>query len=694
MTLTSSPPEPLDLKPEDSVGGYKLVAFLGRGGFASVWRARSPRGESVALKVLEAVHLANADNVRRFEDEAGLLSRLKHPNIAKVIETFVHEDRPAIAMEFVEGRSLRDELVEWSQKGRMLDWDTVGAILREILAALGHAHGYGVVHRDLKPANILRPSGMLDNRSAVLLDFGVAKILGRDRADETTMGRAIGTTQYMSPEQFDDSRGMSPASDLFAAGVLLFELATLRRTWAQGAQGDLASCHDAAALYAPENGYAPILGRVIRGVRPKILSYRGDAPTGLQSLFESAVAVDASRRPASAAAFSAELDRILGVRTTAPTHGPGDATARDTALPASLLDDLRSAYAAVNGPSATTAPIAAIDGGRTMPDQAIALSRPLAPPDLPIMVPPGLPPAQRVPSTTPYVMPSELSDPEDDPATPPRPGTPPRLSARPVVRRQVPFVHDPSPLVGRARATGAVWSAAGGLGLGCITGGALAELHAGAPVLALAAGAGAAVLGAGLGLVLRVWRRRQAFHRLYEKLNGKLLFRWSIARQVSSRELFFEGQERQQSTSTDHVHLAVSLRITDPSGIHGAPIRVEIEKKARTNVKTLMGQWEQSLRSPISPSDEGELRWSLLDIAARIDTKGLGIGEEDLGRFIQAAALVGAEHGVFTKNGLKLVIFLPQATPGRQLGLIHEVCTLFSMAYAWAEVLAAQERWG
>lgn len=694
MTLSSNPPEPLDLKAEDSVGSYRLVALLGRGGFASVWRAQSPRGESVALKVLEAVHLANPDNVRRFEDEAALLSRLKHPNIAKVVETFVHESRPAIAMELVEGRSLRDELVEWSQAGRRLDWDTVGAILREILAALGHAHVQGVVHRDLKPANILRPSGMLDNRSAVLLDFGVAKILGRDRADETTMGRAIGTTQYMSPEQFDDSRGMSPASDLFAAGVLLFELATLRRTWARGAQGDLASCHDAAALYAPENGYAPILGRVLRGARPKIVSYRGDAPAGLQSLFESAVAVDVSKRPASAAAFSAELDRVLGVRTTAPTHGPWDATARDTALPASLLDELRGVYAAVNGPSVSTAPIAVVDGGRTVPDQAIALSMPLMPAELPVMVPAELPPARHVPSTTPYVMPSELSDPESDPATPPRPGTPPRLPPQPVARRQVPFVRDPTPLVGRARVTGAVWSAAGGLGLGVITGGAFSALHVGAPALALAAGAGATVVGAGLALASRGWRRRQAFHQLYEKLNGKLLFRWSIAREVSSRELFFEGQERQQSTSTDHVHLGVSLRITDPSGVHGAPIRVEIEKKARTNVRTLMGQWEKSLRSPIAPSDEGELRWSLLDIAARIDTKGLGIGEEDLARFIQAAALVGADHGVFTKNGLKVVIFVPATTPGRQLGLIHEVCTLFSMAYAWAEVLAAQERWG
>lgn len=688
MTLSSNPPEPLDLKGGDSVGNYRLVGLLGRGGFASVWRAQSARGEFVALKVLEAVHLANADNVRRFEAEAALLSRLKHPNIAKVVETFVHESRPAIAMELVEGRSLRDELVEWSQNGKRLEWAVIGAILREILSALSHAHDQGVIHRDLKPANILRPSGMLDNRSAVLLDFGVAKILGRDRADETTMGRAIGTTQYMSPEQFDDSRGMTPASDLFAAGVLLFELATLRRTWARGAQGELASCHDAAALYSPENGYAPILGRVIRGARPKILAFRGDAPAGLQELFESAVAVDTAKRPASAAAFIASLDGILGVGTTAPTRGPWDATARDTALPASLLEELRGISAALSGPSVTTAPMAAVDAGRTMPDQAIALNVP--------MVPADLPPSRHVPSTTPYVMPSELSDPEDGPPTPPAPRTDsaPRLPPQPTARRQVPFVRDPSPLVGRARVAGAVWSAAGGLGLGGATGGALSALHVAAPTLAIAAGAGAAVVGAGAALLSRGWRRRRAFHQLFEKLNGKLLFRWSIAREVSSRELFFEGQERQQSTSTDSVHLAVSLRITDPSGIHGAPIRVEIEKKARSNVKTLMAQWEKSLRSPIAPSDEGELRWSLLEIASRIDTKGLGIGEEDLGRFIQAAATVGADHGVFTKNGLRLVIFVPAATPGRQLGLIHEVCTLFSMAYAWAEVLAAQERWG
>jgi predicted Ser/Thr protein kinase len=207
---------------EGSVGPYRLLRELGRGGMGVVHLA-ARAGQEVALKVLAAGALS--PEVReRFRLEAEILRRLEHPGIARLLEVGSAPGpggipRPWIAMEHVEGLPLLGyaEDRHLSLEGRL-------RLMVAVCEAVHHAHAHGVVHRDLKPPNILvRPDGR-----PVVLDFGVARLLvGDERPTElaTRMGQLLGTPQYMSPEQVQaDPAAVGPASDVYSLGVILYEL--------------------------------------------------------------------------------------------------------------------------------------------------------------------------------------------------------------------------------------------------------------------------------------------------------------------------------------------------------------------------------------------------------------------------------------------------------------------------------------
>ena len=217
------------LSPGTRLGAFQVVSLLGAGGMGEVYRARDTQlDRDVALKVLPDAFADDGERLHRFEREAKSLAALNHPNIAQVFGIITGEGRkaPAIAMEFVDGRSL-DEL-----KGPMLVEEAL-PILRQIAAALEAAHDSGIVHRDLKPANVkLRHDGTVK-----VLDFGLAKAFdpagdARDAASSPTitspatgLGVILGTAAYMSPEQ---ARGktVDRRADIWAFGVLGFELVT------------------------------------------------------------------------------------------------------------------------------------------------------------------------------------------------------------------------------------------------------------------------------------------------------------------------------------------------------------------------------------------------------------------------------------------------------------------------------------
>lgn len=201
------------------IGGYEISDVIGRGGMATVYRAHQvSMNRVVALKVLPR-HLANDDTyLQRFHREAKIASQLEHRNIVPVHDYGEYEGQPFIAMRYMAGGSVDDLLASGP-----LALEQAIDILEQIAPALDYAHGKGVLHRDLKPSNIL----MDDDGGAYLTDFGIARILGETSGAITTQG-VVGTPSYMSPEQAQ-GQPLDARSDLYALGIMLFEMATGRR---------------------------------------------------------------------------------------------------------------------------------------------------------------------------------------------------------------------------------------------------------------------------------------------------------------------------------------------------------------------------------------------------------------------------------------------------------------------------------
>lgn len=206
------------------IGRYEIVRTLGQGAMGVVYEARDPRlARAVAIKTIRADKLA-ADQMMayeaRFLTEARSVARLNHPHIVSVYDSGQTDDVTFMVMEYVPGVNLKHCL---NHGVRFTPWGAVRLVL-DVLAALGHAHQQKILHRDIKPENIL-----LDATGwAKLTDFGIAKILDAEDDNGTLLsGHSIGTPRYMSPEQV---RGwtVDARSDLFSAGVLLYELLTAR----------------------------------------------------------------------------------------------------------------------------------------------------------------------------------------------------------------------------------------------------------------------------------------------------------------------------------------------------------------------------------------------------------------------------------------------------------------------------------
>lgn len=208
--------------PNRILGAYRLLEPLGEGAMGSVWKALDLRLERpVALKLLKDV-----DEVRHraLVAEAKLASRLNHPNVAHVYEAGEAEGIPYIAMELVEGRTLRTFV------GERVSVEWLLHVAEQAAAGLSHAHGHGVIHRDIKPENmVLREDGTLK-----VLDFGIARPHGatiqvqsthhHTLIDKTAPGYSQGTPAYMSPEQANGEE-LGPATDQFSLGVVLYQLA-------------------------------------------------------------------------------------------------------------------------------------------------------------------------------------------------------------------------------------------------------------------------------------------------------------------------------------------------------------------------------------------------------------------------------------------------------------------------------------
>jgi TolB-like protein/predicted Ser/Thr protein kinase len=262
----------MPLQPRDRLGPYEIQALLGVGGMGEVYRGRDTRlGRDVALKVISPARLGDAELRRRFELEARAASVLNHPSIVTIYDVGETEGVSWIAMEWVEGRTLREVLLEGP-----LAIPRAISITRQIAEGLAIAHAKGIVHRDLKPENVMLTT---DGRTKIL-DFGLARQTIVDAlesgagslidtvaglpSEPTVEGAILGTVGYMSPEQAS-GRPVDFRSDQFSFGLIAYEMVAGRRAFARPT-----AVQTLAAIIAEEP--APLA------------SIRGDTPAALEAL--------------------------------------------------------------------------------------------------------------------------------------------------------------------------------------------------------------------------------------------------------------------------------------------------------------------------------------------------------------------------------------------------------------------------
>src|SRR3989441_6702334 len=216
------------------LGKYKILAPLGQGGMAQVYRAHQENlDREVAIKVLPPWYAADRNFVERFNLEARLVARLSHPNIVTIHDFSEQNGHLYIVMQLVDGGTLKqllDTLRDPSSSANQHSQEVIGAIdvaeanriFQQLANALAYAHEQGIIHRDIKPVNVL-----LDRtKRPILSDFGIAKVLA-STSDLTRPGAGVGTPEYMSPEQCKGEQ-VDRRADIYALGIMLYETLTGR----------------------------------------------------------------------------------------------------------------------------------------------------------------------------------------------------------------------------------------------------------------------------------------------------------------------------------------------------------------------------------------------------------------------------------------------------------------------------------
>jgi len=260
-----------------TVGNYRITAKLGEGGMGAVFLAEHPViGRKAALKVIHPQHARNADVVTRFVNEASAISRIGHEHIVEVTDFGRTPDGEFyFIMEYLEGQALSDVITREAP----FEPERAIAIAAQIADALAASHAHGVVHRDLKPENIfLVPRGD-DPAFVKVLDFGLAKLVHGEGASahDTSTGIVMGTPYYMAPEQCQGRGELDHRADVYALGVVLFEMLT-------------------GKLPFGGNGYAEVLMKQISMRPPAARSLVPDLPEALDVILHRALAKDPAER--------------------------------------------------------------------------------------------------------------------------------------------------------------------------------------------------------------------------------------------------------------------------------------------------------------------------------------------------------------------------------------------------------------
>lgn len=317
------------------LGAYEVRGLLGSGGMATVYRGYDTAlTREVAIKVVGSGHLL-PDIVERFKREARLAAALRHPNIVQVYN--FDEDGGVLYMvqELLPGPTLAEQLRRLGK--RRMGAATVKRVIAQLAAALDYAHAQGVIHRDVKPGNALyNAAGEL-----VLTDFGLARAGGPGDISTTGPGVVMGTPGYVAPEQAVSSQGVTKASDIYALGVVLFELLTGRLPFEAETPMGVILKHLYDAPPAP-SGLRPELPKALDAVVLRALrkepAQRFATAGALAEALAAAWAIDPPRpgetaRPRAAPLQSAAAPRDQGRPATAPRAAPATRAAAATKTP-------------------------------------------------------------------------------------------------------------------------------------------------------------------------------------------------------------------------------------------------------------------------------------------------------------------------------------------------------------------------
>jgi hypothetical protein len=356
------------MEPGSAFGPYRVVAPLGRGGMAAVYRARDPAlDRDVALKVLPAEFLHDPAFAARFKQEAQVAARLEHPHIVPVHAFGIECGRPWMAMRLLAGGSLAERVGRGPLAPR-----EASAVLRGVAEALDYAHARGIVHRDVKPANVL-----LDEAGRpYLADFGIARMLEGSPV-VTATGLIQGSPTYMAPEQAMGGK-VDRLADVYALGVMAFECLTGR---------------------APYTGRTPVAVLMKHVQEPVPEPAPAELAPALAAVVRRCLAKSPAERWPSAGAFAAALEQAAaGVPSTAGADAVPTLTVPQTPSPgvmrvSSGLSARRRAWRA----AATAVALGALVGGGLLASRGLRPPGPPAPSPEVTAPTPSAPPAAREP---------------------------------------------------------------------------------------------------------------------------------------------------------------------------------------------------------------------------------------------------------------------------------------------------------
>lgn len=304
----------MKLQPGMTIGRYQILAQLGQGGMATVYKAFQPSlDRTVALKVMRAGLSEDAEFRERFAREARAIARLEHPNIVQVYDYDEVDGQAFMAMAFIEGGTLKDKLDGLAKTGERLPQREIARIIGQVADGLAYAHGLGIVHRDVKSSNVM----LTRDGRAVVSDFGIAKIMSGTQYTQAGVG--IGTPEYMSPEQ-GQGKAIDARSDQYALGVMTYEMLVGKLPFAADTPLAVVLMHVRDPL--------PLPSEIDPGVGP-----------GTERVLLKALAKEPAERYASVTDFSAALQRAInedagGTQRTVVVVGNAAAASAKAVAPA------------------------------------------------------------------------------------------------------------------------------------------------------------------------------------------------------------------------------------------------------------------------------------------------------------------------------------------------------------------------